>query len=75
MSALHLVFSCAACRKVRDDHWDGSNEQQWCTLVDFLRRHQAYSDEVILSECYCPDCTLSYDRLMQYGQTHFDSLP
>lgn len=69
MSAIHLVLSCAACRKVRDDEWDAS-DGQWCTLVDFLRRRDAYTDEVVLSECYCPDCSLSYDRLMQYGQAH-----
>ncbi len=74
MSELHLVFSCAACRKVRDDHWDGTHEEVWCSLVDFLRRHQAYTDEVMLSESYCPECSLSYDRLMQYGQTQSNTL-
>jgi hypothetical protein len=75
MSELHFVSSCAACRKVRDDQWDGAHEQMWCTLVDFLRRHHAYTNEVILSEDYCPECSLSYDRLMQYGQAQFDGLP
>lgn len=75
MSDFHFVFSCAVCRKVRDDQWDGANEQEWCTLVDFLRRHQAYADNVLLSECYCPDCALSYDRLVQYGQAELDALP
>jgi hypothetical protein len=68
MSAAHMVFSCAACRKVRDEEWDGTEGQEWCSLVDFLRRRHAYTEEVLLSECYCPDCALSYDRLMQYGQ-------
>ena len=68
MSAGQLVFSCAACRKVRDERWNGSDRQEWCTLAEWLRRHQASSDDVRLSECYCPDCALSYDRLMEYGQ-------
>lgn len=72
MAGLHFVFSCAVCRKIRDDHWDGANEQAWCSLVDFLRRHQTHAEDVILSECYCPDCTLSYDRLMRYGQAQLD---
>jgi hypothetical protein len=70
MSAVHLVCSCAACRKVLDDRWDGSDGQKWCTLVEFLRRYRAFSDEVMLFDGYCPDCELSYDRLMQYGQAH-----
>ena len=73
MSELHLVFSCAVCRKVRDDQWDGA-QQEWCSFVDFLRRHHTYTDDVMLSDCYCPDCALSYDRLMQYGQTQLDAL-
>jgi len=75
MSDFHFVFSCAVCRKVRDDQWDGANNQEWCTLVDFLRRHQAFADNVHLSECYCPECALSYDRLVHYGQAAFDGLP
>lgn len=74
MTEFHLVFSCAVCRKIRDDQWDGAHEQEWCTLADFLRRHQTCSDDVTLSECYCPDCALSYDRLMRYGQTQLDAL-
>jgi hypothetical protein len=75
MSDVHLVFSCAVCRKVRDDQWDGANEQRWCTLVDLLRRRQVCETNVLLSECYCPDCALSYDRLTHYGRTELDALP
>lgn len=73
MSDVHLVFSCAVCRRVRDDRWQGAYAQQWCSLIDFLRRHQTGTEDVILSECYCPDCALSYDRLVQYGQSPLDA--
>jgi hypothetical protein len=72
MAQFHLVFSCAACRKIRDDQWDGACEQAWCSLIDFLRRRQAAAEEVIMSESYCPDCALSYDRLVQYGHARAD---
>lgn len=74
MGQFHLVFSCAACRKIRDDHWDGAHEHAWCSLVDFLRRHQTCAEDVIMSESYCPDCALSYDRLVRYGQAQFERL-
>jgi hypothetical protein len=74
MSAAHRVFSCAACRKVRDEKGDGTDGHEWYTLGDFLKRHHRCTEDVMLSECYCPDCALSYDRLMQYGQTHNTAL-
>lgn len=75
MTDFHVVFSCAVCRKVRDDQWDGADCQKWCSLVDFQRRHQTYADSVHLSECYCPDCAISYDRLVYYGRPELDVLP
>jgi len=72
MTEFHSVFSCAVCRKIRDDGREEGHEQAWCTLVDFLHRHQTHSDDVVLSESYCPDCALSYDRLVQYGQARLD---
>jgi hypothetical protein len=73
MAGFHLVFSCAVCRKIRDDQWDGAIEQAWCSMVEFFRRHQTRADNVSLSECYCPDCAQSYDRLVRYGQTRQDT--
>lgn len=74
MAVPYWVFSCAVCRKVRDDHWDGTAGQEWCSLVEFLRRQHAGMDEVMLTEGYCPDCALSYDRLVRYGQAQMDAL-
>ncbi len=74
MAVPHWVFSCAVCRKVRDDHRGGGPEQEWCSLGEFLRRYQAGAEDVLLSEGYCPDCALSYDRLVQYGQARMDAL-
>jgi hypothetical protein len=73
MPDFRFVFSCTVCRKVRDDQWDGTTDQEWCSFADFLRRYHACTEDVILSDCYCPDCALSYDRLVRYGQAQFDA--
>lgn len=74
MQEFHFVFSCVVCRKIRDDQWDGAQSHAWCTLVDFLRRRQTYADAVVLSDGYCPDCAVSYDRLVRYGQAQADAV-
>ncbi len=71
MREIRVVLSCAVCRKVQRDGWDDTRTAEWCTMVDLLAHHQAAPDEIILSEGYCPDCTVSYDRLMQYGQENY----
>jgi len=72
MSDRYVIMSCTVCRKVRDGRWDGVEEEEWCSLADFLHRRHASSEDVSLSESYCPDCALSYDRLVQYGQPRLD---
>jgi hypothetical protein len=67
MSQLHLAFCCTVCRKVKDEYWDGSIGQEWCTITEYVKRYLVHAEDVLLSESYCPDCTTSYDRLVRYG--------
>lgn len=69
MPNLHLALCCAACRKIKDEHWDGSVDHQWCTIIEYVKRYLVHAEDVLLSEGYCPDCTTSYNQLMQYGRT------
>lgn len=64
----HLALCCAACRKIRDEQWKGSADQVWCSITDYTTRHRVQAEDVLLSETYCPDCTRSYNQLMQYGR-------
>lgn len=68
MSDIHLAFCCAVCRKVKDEHWDGSIDHAWCTLTEYAKRYLVHAEDVLLSESYCPDCAVSYDRLVRYGR-------
>ena len=70
MPDLHLALCCAVCRRVKDEHWDGSIDHQWCTITEYVKRYIVHAEDVLLSEAYCPDCTASYNRLMQYGQNN-----
>jgi len=70
MSELHLALCCAACRKLKDEYWDGRAGHQWCSMTEYVRRYLVHAEDVLLSESYCPDCTTSYDRLVRYGRTH-----
>ncbi len=73
MLSIHIVMSCALCHRIKDDHWDGVTGGEWCDLVTYLKRYQAQANDLFLSEMFCPDCTLSYDRLMEYGSgAHLD---
>jgi hypothetical protein len=69
MSELHLALCCVVCRKVKDEHWDGAMDHAWCTITEYIKRYLVHAEDVILSDSYCPDCTKSYDRLVQYGRT------
>ena len=69
MSDFHLALCCTACRKVKDERWDGSIDQQWCTVTDYMKRYLVHAEDVVLTETYCPDCTKSYNRLMRYGRS------
>ena len=68
MPDLHLALCCAACRKIKDEYWDGSVDRQWCTIIEYVKRYLVPAEDVVLSEGYCPDCTASYNQLMQYGR-------
>lgn len=67
MHGIHIVLACSICRRIKDEHWDGAVGSEWCDFVTYLRRYQALASEVFLSDSFCPDCTLSYHRLMTYG--------
>jgi hypothetical protein len=69
MIDLHLAFCCAACRRVKDEHWDGSVDHQWCSMTDYVKRYLVHAEDVLLTDTYCPDCSASYDRLVQYGRS------
>lgn len=38
-------------------------------MAEYVQRCFMQEHDVILSEFYCTDCTVSYDRLVQYGRT------
>ncbi|HLZ33480.1 MAG TPA: hypothetical protein VKP13_05660 [Nitrospira sp.] len=69
MSDFHKAFCCPACRKVKDEQWDGSVDQEWCTITEYVNRYVVRAENVLLSDSYCPDCTTSYNQLMQYGRS------
>lgn len=72
MARIDLVLNCVMCRRVKDEEWDGTSGGEWCPLVDYLRRHQMSVSDLIPSETYCPDCSLSYDRLITYGKNGYE---
>ncbi|HEU4684648.1 MAG TPA: hypothetical protein VFS39_09140 [Nitrospira sp.] len=67
MSEADMTFCCAVCRKVKDDGGDESGGRPWCTMSEYARRHLLRADATLLSETYCPDCTIFYDRLVRYS--------
>ncbi len=69
MSDPHLTYCCPACQRVKDQHWDGSLEQDWCTMADYVKRYPVSRQDALLSEFYCTDCSASYDRLVEYSRT------
>ncbi|HTL61848.1 MAG TPA: hypothetical protein VL261_09395 [Nitrospira sp.] len=69
MNDRHLTYCCPGCRRVKDQSWDGSGNQDWCTMADYLTRHLVPGTDVSLSEFYCTDCSMSYDRLVEYGRS------
>jgi hypothetical protein len=72
MSDLHLTYCCPACQRVKDQRTDGSMDQEWCTMSEYVKRDPASRQNALLAEFYCTDCSTSYDRLIQYGgMNHF----
>ena len=69
MNTRHLTYCCPGCQRVKDQDWDESVGHDWCTMADYVTRHQAPGQDVYLSEFYCRDCSTSYDRLVQYSRT------
>lgn len=69
MFDIHLTYCCPACRRVKDLQWDGSVNHDWCTMAEYVKRYLVHAEDVLLSEHYCTDCAMSYDRLVQYGRT------
>ena len=69
MSDRHLTYCCPACQRVKDPQWDGSVDQDWCTMADYVKRCPVPGKDVLLSEFYCTDCSTSYDRLVQYSHS------
>jgi hypothetical protein len=41
----------------------------WCTMADYLTRHLVPGKDLCLAELYCTDCSMSYDRLVEYGRS------
>ncbi|HSA65807.1 MAG TPA: hypothetical protein VLE25_14045 [Nitrospira sp.] len=68
MSNRHLTYCCPGCLRVKDQQGDGSGDQDWCTMADYLTRHLRPGQDVMFSEFYCTDCSTSYDRLVQYSR-------
>lgn len=69
MSDLHLTYCCPACQRVKGQRADGSMDQEWSTMAEYVTRYPATRHNALISEFYCSDCSTSYDRLVQYGRT------
>jgi len=69
MNDRYLAYCCPVCRRVKDQDRDGSADHDWCTMADYITRHVVQGQDILLSECYCSDCSMSYDRLVEYGRT------
>lgn len=69
MNGPHVAYCCPGCRRVKDQSGDGSLDHDWCTVAEYLTRHLISGQDLSLSEFYCSDCSMSYDRLVQYGGT------
>ena len=69
MPDLYLALCRAACSKIKDEQWNGSVDHHWCTIIEYVKRYLVHAEDVLLSEGYCPDCTTSYNQLMQYGRS------
>lgn len=69
MNGPHLTYCCPGCRRVKDQHCDGSVDQGWCTMADYIARRLVPGQDLSLSECYCTDCSMSYDRLVEYSRS------
>jgi rubredoxin len=69
MSDLHLTYRCPACQRVKGQRSDGSMDQEWCTMAEYVKRYPATRHNALISEFYCSDCSTLYDRLVQYGRT------
>jgi hypothetical protein len=71
MSDLHLTYRCPACQRVKNQPGEGSVDQDWCTMADYVKRYPIPGPDVLLSEFYCSECSASYDRLVEYSRaTH-----
>jgi hypothetical protein len=70
MSNLHLTYCCPACRRVKSQHGEGSLGQEWCTMAEYVTRYLISGQDVLLAEYYCGECSMSYDRLVEYSQTN-----
>jgi hypothetical protein len=70
MNDRHLTYCCPGCWRVKNQDGDGSLDHDWCTMADYVARHPVPAQEISLSEFYCTDCSMSYDRLVQYGTGH-----
>jgi hypothetical protein len=68
MSDLYLTYRCPACQRVKNQPGEGSVDQDWCTMADYVKRYPIPGPDVLLSEFYCSDCSASYDRLVQYSR-------
>ena len=68
MSNVQHTYRCPVCQRVKDERQDGSVDQDWCTMAEYVSRHLAAEQELWLSEFYCTDCSISYDRLVRYSR-------
>jgi len=61
MSDLHLTYCCPACQRVKNQPREGSVDQDWCMMTDYVKRYPIPGQDVLLSA--------SYDRLVQHSRT------
>jgi hypothetical protein len=69
MNDRHLTYCCPGCRRVKDQNGNGGFDHDWCTMSDYVMRHPVPNQNVTLAEFYCTDCSMSYDRLVEYSRT------
>ena len=69
MNGPHVTYCCPGCRRVKDPSCDGSIGRDWCTMAEYSTHHLVPGQELSLSELYCTECSVYYDRLVQYSRT------
>lgn len=61
----HVLPVCYWCERVCDDIQSETNNEIWCDLAEYLKRHGITSTEVTFSPKFCPTCAPIIQNLMK----------